>query len=76
MEQVKDPFYTTILVEGMSCNHCKLTVEKNLLAIEGVKEVEVDLPSGQVKIGGNGIDGQKIANRINELGYSYKGIVQ
>ena len=30
-------------VEGMSCNHCKMSVEKALSALEGVKHAEVDL---------------------------------
>lgn len=30
-------------VEGMSCNHCKMSVEKALSAVEGVKHAEVDL---------------------------------
>ncbi len=32
-----------LLVEGMMCNHCKATVEKAILALEGVKSVEVSL---------------------------------
>jgi len=32
-----------ISIEGMSCNHCKMTVEKVLSALEGVIKVEVDL---------------------------------
>ena len=30
-------------VESMSCNHCKMSVEKALSAVEGVKHAEVDL---------------------------------
>ena len=32
-----------IQVGGMSCNHCKLAVEKALRGISGVDSVEVDL---------------------------------
>jgi copper chaperone len=32
-----------IHVEGMSCNHCKMAVEKSLSALAGVSQVEVDL---------------------------------
>ncbi len=32
-----------IKVEGMSCNHCKMSVEKALSALEGVKSAQVDL---------------------------------
>ena len=32
-----------IYIDGMSCNHCKMTVEKVLKELSGVKKVEVDL---------------------------------
>lgn len=32
-----------ILIEGMTCNHCKMRVEKALGEIEGVNNVSVDL---------------------------------
>ena len=34
---------TIINITGMSCNHCKMAVEKALKAVPGVKEVEVNL---------------------------------
>jgi len=76
MEQVKNPFYTTISIEGMTCNHCRTTVENSISAIEGVEEVTVDLQSGEVKIGGNGVNIEKVATRVKELGYQYKGTVK
>ncbi|MDH8677296.1 copper ion binding protein [Fusibacter bizertensis] len=33
----------TMTIEGMSCNHCKMRVEKALSAVEGVSTVEVNL---------------------------------
>jgi len=75
MEQAKNPFYTTISVEGMTCNHCKATVENNVSAIEGVEEVNVDLQSGEVRIGGTGVNLEKVASRIKELGYGFKGTI-
>lgn len=33
----------TISIEGMQCNHCKMTVEKALSSIDGVTNVEVSL---------------------------------
>ncbi len=32
-----------MLVDGMMCNHCKMTVEKALKAVEGVTDAVVDL---------------------------------
>lgn len=32
-----------ILIEGMMCNHCKMSVEKVLSAVPGVSSASVDL---------------------------------
>ena len=32
-----------VKIEGMSCNHCKMRVEKALKQVQGVDEVQVDL---------------------------------
>ena len=75
MEKVESTSITTISVDGMNCNHCKMNVEKNLSAMEGVEEVTVDLPTGQVRIKGGGLNLDKIAAKVNEIGYQYKGTV-
>ncbi|HAP93401.1 MAG TPA: copper resistance protein CopZ [Desulfotomaculum sp.] len=41
---------TILKVEGMSCNHCKMSVEKALQAVAGVKEAAVNLPGKSVKV--------------------------
>ncbi len=32
-----------MIIEGMSCNHCKMRVENTLKELEGVTDVQVDL---------------------------------
>ena len=39
-----------IIVEGMSCQHCKNNVEKAALAIEGVTEAEVNLETKELRV--------------------------
>lgn len=39
-----------ISVQGMSCNHCKASVEKALKTLEGVEKAEVDLQKAQVNV--------------------------
>ena len=41
---------TTIKVKGMSCNHCKMTVEKALKENKCVTGVSVDLENGEAKV--------------------------
>jgi copper chaperone len=38
---------TTVKIEGMSCNHCVMAVTKALSAVEGIKDVQVDLDRGE-----------------------------
>ena len=43
-------YLTAIKVEGMTCRHCKAKVKEALLAIDGVKKVNVELETGEVTI--------------------------
>jgi copper chaperone len=42
-----------IKIEGMSCNHCKMAVEKALKAVTGVESAEVDLEKKQAVVTGS-----------------------
>lgn len=61
---------TTIHVEGMTCNHCKAAVEKNLAQLPGVEVTSIDLPSGQVSLKGE-VDLALVEKTIDSLGYKY-----
>jgi uncharacterized membrane protein YraQ (UPF0718 family)/copper chaperone CopZ len=65
--------FKTISVEGMTCNHCKMTVENNLKKISGVNEVKVDLLSGKVTLEGENLNLSLAQKTITDLGYKYKG---
>jgi copper chaperone len=58
-------------VEGMSCNHCKLAVEKALNSLPGVIGVSVDLAGGSVRVtyDPGRVDHGKIARAIDQAGY-------
>lgn len=58
-----------INVKGMSCNHCKSSVERAVSAIDGVKSAEVDLASGNVVIHGDADKGT-IIKSIENLGFT------
>lgn len=60
-------------VEGMTCNHCKSSVEKNLAKLDKIEFVEVDLANKAVIIKGDNIDNNVIKNAVTDLGYDYKG---
>lgn len=40
----------TLDVKGMTCGHCKMSVESALKGLDGVATVEVDLSNGKVEV--------------------------
>lgn len=55
-------------VKGMACNHCKATVEKTLLSLDGVEAVTVELASGKVSVEGE-VAPEVVADAINNAGF-------
>lgn len=41
---------TKIKVEGMTCNHCKMSVEKAALDLDFVKKAAVNLKKGELSL--------------------------
>lgn len=63
----------TINIEGMSCNHCKMSVERALRSIEGVTKVDVSLENKNAIIESNKeINDNEINKVIEEIGFSVK----
>ncbi|MFC2116876.1 permease, partial [Bacteroidota bacterium] len=62
-----------VIVKGMTCNHCKATVENNVRAMEGVDSVEANLLTEKVTLSGENIDLEKVREKIEGLGYKYEG---
>jgi uncharacterized membrane protein YraQ (UPF0718 family)/copper chaperone CopZ len=60
-------------VTGMTCNHCKANVEKNLLGLEGIDFVDADPQSGEVLLKGDRIVLSKVKDVVESIGYGYKG---
>ena len=66
----------TITIEGMQCNHCKMTVEKALKSIDGVINADVNLENKKAIIEEEKeIDNDKIKKVIEEAGFTVKEIV-
>jgi copper chaperone CopZ len=63
---------TIYKIGGMTCNHCKTSVETNLAKLSGVASVKVDLEKSLAYIEGTPDDAQ-IRQTVETLGYEYKG---
>ncbi len=57
-------------VEGMTCNHCTMTVKRAVMSVEGVDSAEVSLETGLVKIKAqDGVSEEEIKRAIESAGY-------
>ena len=64
-----------ISIKGMTCNHCKANVEKNVKQIQGISSVEVALSDNMAVIEGTNINFDEIKKTIDSIGYEYAGIL-
>ncbi|MDZ7401143.1 MAG: heavy-metal-associated domain-containing protein [candidate division KSB1 bacterium] len=60
-----------IKIDGMSCQHCKMAVEKALSKVPGVKSYSVDLDKGEAQVSGNP-EAQSVIDAIDKIGYRAK----
>jgi len=60
-------------VEGMTCDHCKATVENGLKDLEGVSEVMADRSNNLVSVQAETISEKQIQEAIEKMGYRYLG---
>ncbi len=62
-------------VEGMSCNHCKASVENAVRALDGVTGARVFLEENKVEITYNpgGASKEELAKAIQNAGYRVTG---
>lgn len=66
----------TIKIEGMQCNHCKMSVEKALKKIDGIENIEVDLDKKQAIIKtSKEVENIQIKSAIEEEGFKVIEIV-
>ncbi|MEC9377225.1 MAG: heavy-metal-associated domain-containing protein [Candidatus Neomarinimicrobiota bacterium] len=62
----------SIMVDGMTCSHCKESVESAVYSCSGVDSTSVDLLTGQVIVMGSGLDEGTIKDKIKSKGFSFK----
>lgn len=56
-------------IEGMNCNHCRMSAEKALLSVEGVTSASVDLASKEARVEGTASK-EALAKAISEVGFT------
>jgi len=74
MKIEKEDYLITVI--GMSCNHCKNSVEKHIGALRNIEMAEVNLEQKKLKITGRNIDLAIIQKEIESLGFEYGGEIK
>ena len=61
---------STYTVTGMTCGHCVTSVTEEITEIDGVTNVEVDLPTGAVTVTSKQpLDEAQMRTAVEEAGY-------
>lgn len=64
----------SIKIKGMSCGHCVMAVSKALGAVEGVKDIQVDLKTGLATYEETKpVDKKALAAAIEDAGFEIAG---
>ena len=67
-------YIETYDVVGMTCDHCSRAVRSEISAVEGVTEVNVDLPTGKVRVTADQpLSTAKLREAVEEAGYTLAG---
>jgi len=64
----------TLLIEGMSCQHCVMAAEKAIGGVAGVSFVAVDLATKKAVVEGDNLDDAQLKEAVTEAGYEVVGI--
>ncbi len=60
----------SLKVGGMTCSHCKESVEDAVYSCDGVKEASINLQNGEVIIKGTGFDEFLVKEKIKRKGFT------
>jgi len=64
----------TIIVTGMSCDHCANAIRTEIGRLPGVTEIDVDVAGGLARVTGDPLpDDQSLRAAVEEAGYELAG---
>ncbi len=64
---------TELKIQGMSCNHCVMSVKKELSKLPGVEVKDVRIGSARVSYDEKAVTTTQLAAAIAEAGYTVTG---
>ncbi|WP_110589594.1 heavy-metal-associated domain-containing protein [Microbacterium suaedae] len=60
----------TYTVQGMTCQHCVMSVTEEVSEIDGVEKVDVDLASGRLEVTAPDVDDAAVKTAVSSAGYA------
>lgn len=63
----------TLKIEGMSCHHCVMSVEKALLALEGIRSANIAVGSATVTYDASKTSREALVTAVENAGYKVVG---
>jgi copper chaperone len=72
MSQISQTEAREYAVQGMTCEHCVLSVREEVSEVAGVDSVDIDLDSGRIVVGGAGFTDEAVAAAVDEAGYAVR----
>lgn len=78
VNDVSQDQFVLIRIEGMHCHKCERAIQKSMLALPGVHEVEVDFASGQASVlfDGTRVKIPALVQAVADAGYRPNGFTQ
>jgi copper chaperone CopZ len=62
----------TYTVQGMTCDHCVVSVSEEVSEISGVEAVQVDRASGRLVVSGEGFSDDDVSAAVADAGYEIR----
>lgn len=59
----------TLAVQGLSCDHCRHAITREVAQVPGVESVEVDLDAKVVRVRGTDLDSAAVIGAVEDAGY-------
>ena len=59
----------TFIINGMTCNHCRMSAEKTILTVKGVTSASVDLSSKKAVVEGD-FSTEDVCKAVEEIGFT------
>lgn len=66
---MSDTVERTYAVEGMTCDHCRVSVAKEVEQIAGVAGVQVDVDRGRMIVSGRDFSEAAVRDAVDQAGY-------